>query len=141
MTGIYVILAELNESADIRMGKGRRVTLGKGFYAYVGSALGGLEKRVERHLGAEKKLHWHIDYLLEKAAVRMVICAETGLKEECFVARGLSAMLSSVPGFGSTDCRCPSHLLFSSDLETLKEHALHVLRSRGLRPYLHSLRL
>ena len=121
------------------MGKRRRMTLRKGFYAYVGSALGGLEKRVERHLSAKKKFYWHIDYLLEKAAVRMAICAETSHTEECSVARGLSAMLSSVPGFGSTDCRCSSHLFFSSDLAMLKEHAIHVLRSRGLGPYLHPL--
>ena len=31
--------------------------------------MGGLDARVARHLRAEKKLHWHIDYLLERASV------------------------------------------------------------------------
>jgi len=106
MTGVYLILVELSEGQRIQTGGGACFSLAKGFYGYVGSALGGLEKRVARHLSAEKKLHWHIDYLMDRGRVRVVICAETKQKEECLVASALSQRLSSISGFGSSDCDC-----------------------------------
>ncbi len=40
-----------------------RVFFEKGYYVYVGSALGTLSRRVHRHELKNKKLHWHIDYI------------------------------------------------------------------------------
>ena len=134
MTGVYLIVVELSEGQQIQVGRRGRLNLAKGFYGYVGSALGSLEKRLGRHLSTQKKLHWHIDYLLDKGGVRAVIFAETKRKEECFIARALSERLSSIPGFGSSDCNCHSHLVFSEDFEVLKEHALHAFKSQNLAP-------
>jgi Uri superfamily endonuclease len=138
MTGVYLILVELTEAAEIQVRSGRRFRLETGFYGYVGSALSGLEKRIARHLGNRKKLYWHIDYLLHRAVVRMAISAETSRKEECFIAHALSQRLPVIPGFGSSDCRCPSHLFFSQDLPTIKRDVLALLKQRNLKPIINT---
>ncbi len=40
-----------------------------GRYVYTGSALSGLNRRLARHQRQEKRLHWHIDYLLRHARI------------------------------------------------------------------------
>ena len=89
VSGIYVVIAELPRAMDIQIGRRRKDHFESGFYAYVGSALNGLERRLSRHLGNRKKLHWHIDYLLNVATVREVVCAQTSQKLECLIARAL----------------------------------------------------
>ena len=134
MTGIYVILAELNATTDIQVGKRYRLAFEKAFYGYVGSALSGLEHRLARHLSAQKKPHWHIDYLLNSATVRAIVYAESKLKDECLIAQALSQKLMSVPRFGCSDCHCPSHLFFSHDLGTLKRHVVNAFKDINLNP-------
>lgn len=130
-----MIIAELREEQKLQIGRKREIAFCEGFYAYVGSAISGLEKRVERHLSRNKKLHWHIDYLLEEAEIRMIITANTRRKEECIVAQALAASMSFVPGFGSSDCSCSSHLFYSRELEILRTHAIKALLSLGLKPH------
>lgn len=83
-----------------------------GAYAYVGSAAGGLRGRLRRHLRAEKRTRWHIDYLLERARIERVLTCY-GDRSECAIARTLAARFEAVPGFGASDCRCRGHLFFS----------------------------
>jgi Uri superfamily endonuclease len=125
MRGIYVLLIEIGESGDIQIGKRRKYHFEEGYYAYVGSALGNLDRRVARHLATQKRLFWHIDYLLNVAIAREVICAETNEKKECLVAQALSAKLASKAGFGCSDCNCSSHLFFGTDFDTLREAVLN----------------
>ncbi len=134
MRGAYVILAELNVTTDIQVGKRYKLTFEKAFYGYVGSALSGLERRLARHLSAHKRSHWHIDYLLKSATVSAIVYAESSQKDECLIARALSQKLPSVPGFGCSDCRCPSHLFFSRDLGTLKRHVVNTFKNMNLNP-------
>ena len=129
-----MILAELNMTTDIQVGKRYKLTFEKAFYAYVGSALGGLERRLARHLSAHKRAHWHIDYLLKRATVSAIVYAESNLKVECLIAQALSWELPSVPGFGCSDCRCPSHLFFAHDLGTLKQHVVNAFKNMNLAP-------
>lgn len=70
---IYFLHIKLNKTLDIRVGKLRTIRFRKGYYIYVGFAMGngGLRARVGRYLLDRKRLHWHIDYLLE-AGKRMV---------------------------------------------------------------------
>jgi Uri superfamily endonuclease len=86
-----------------------------GHYAYVGSALGGLEPRLRRHGREVKRLHWHIDYLLRVARIEQVVYAQTSQKLECRLAHFLSNRFPSVPHFGSSDCGCRSHLFWSGE--------------------------
>lgn len=98
----------------------------RGFYAYCGSAMGGLGARINRHLRKEKKVRWHVDYLLEKGRITKVLYAETNERLECQLANGLNNVFNAYPGFGSSDCRCPSHLFFSEELSALQEKATEV---------------
>ena len=134
MKGTYIIIAELDEAQDIKVGRRHRFFFKKGFYGYIGSALGSLESRLERHL-KQGKPHWHIDYLLNHASIRMIVCAETSQKRECLVAQDLSRQIPSIKGFGSTDCKCSSHLFFCDDLESLRKRAESAFNKLSLEPW------
>jgi Uri superfamily endonuclease len=113
--GSYVLLMELPEEQTITVGSLSDVRFSAGFYAYVGSAMGGIKSRLGYHLRRGKKRHWHIDYLLEKATIVDIDIGETRDRSECALARALSSQFDSIPGFGSSDCRCRSHLFFDTD--------------------------
>ncbi|MCK4902633.1 MAG: GIY-YIG nuclease family protein, partial [Thermoplasmatales archaeon] len=83
MKGSYILLIELENDSKIQIGKLGDILFKKGFYVYIGSALNGLEQRINRHLRADKKLHWHIDYLLKSAKVDSVYYKENDQREEC----------------------------------------------------------
>lgn len=119
MKGSYVLLINLPEAQTITTGKAD-VHFPRGDYAYVGSALSGIKSRLSRHLKRNKKLHWHIDYLLQKASVTDIIIGETEDRVECAIAQLLSAQFDSIPGFGSTDCHCHSHLFFTTEGRQMK---------------------
>jgi Uri superfamily endonuclease len=36
---------------------------------------------------------------------------------ECIIATELAKLLTPIPGFGVSDCRCSSHLFYSHDLD------------------------
>ncbi|PVV84265.1 GIY-YIG nuclease family protein [Dehalogenimonas alkenigignens] len=132
MTGLYILILELPHPTTITTRR-RAFALDAGFYAYVGSAMNGLEARIARHQSPDKKRHWHIDYLLDHAAVRSVLSAETNADAECLLAGRLSD-LPAVAGFGCSDCRCRSHLFFSPDLIDLTSRATGAFRAAGLDP-------
>lgn len=136
MNGTYVLIIENSEDREIEIGKIGCIAFKKGFYAYAGSALSGLERRIGRHLrdvGNNKKLHWHIDYFLANPGVevREVVFAETEARKECEIAANLSMRLESIARFGCTDCSCKSHLFFSTSLTELKEHVYESFHSTG----------
>lgn len=131
--GIYVVL--LCYHGPLTVGVLGQVHF-EGLYLYVGSALGsaGLS-RLTRHwqlyCGQRRKRHWHIDYLLAVGAWRGAYWQEAGPGAECDLARALGRCLAVVPGFGSSDCRCPGHLFYApSQLE-----AEALLRALGLKSY------
>lgn len=113
MKGAYILIIELPNNQKIQIGKLGEIFLKKGFYAYVGSSMNNLEKRIKRHLKKEKKIHWHIDYLLNKARIFESYLKENNYKEECRLANFfLKEKLEKIDGFGSTDCNCKSHLFY-----------------------------
>ena len=134
MKGSYVLLLRLPEPQMIAIGSRPSTCFPAGYYAYAGSALGGLEARVARHLRAEKKPYWHIDYLLQRAAIAGVIVAENAHRCECDIARALENQFECVHGFGASDCRCSGHLFRADDKNQLKSAALTALRSLSLNP-------
>jgi Uri superfamily endonuclease len=96
----------------------RRVVVGRfgvfvfpaGRYCYTGSARRAFEARIRRHLATEKRLRWHIDYLLAAPGVRIVEVRR--LKQsECAANRQTLGEIV-VAGFGASDCHaaCGSHL-------------------------------
>ena len=136
--GSYVLLISLAEDSVVTVGSLGPMPFHRAHYAYVGSALGGLKQRLGRHLRAEKKLHWHIDYLLEKARIEEAITCETEERMECTIARALGERFESVPGFGASDCRCRSHLFF--DTTDMAGRVMSTLERLSLRPALVDIR-
>ena len=113
--GIYQLLIYLPKDVWIVIGKKGRFKFPKGYYIYTGSALNGLEKRIERHLKKNKKHFWHIDYLLDFASIKKVFLFTNGKFDEC--ALNLKTLEKPdakiiMPKFGSSDCDCPAHLVF-----------------------------
>ncbi|MBN2014382.1 MAG: GIY-YIG nuclease family protein [Candidatus Altiarchaeota archaeon] len=121
MKGSYVLLIRVPEDKRINVGRLGELGFQEGYYAYVGSAMNNLERRVERHLRKEKNRHWHIDYLLEHAEVEDVLYMESEKRWECRIAQHLKEHFSSVKGFGCGDCGCRSHLFHSTNVEELKK--------------------
>lgn len=115
MKGTYLLLVHLDESKYIKIGKLGEIFFKKGNYIYVGSALNGLEQRINRHKRNEKKLHWHIDYLLKYGKIMRVYYKQGETRKECNIAKILSKKLTPVIGFGSSDCNCNSHLFYDAN--------------------------
>ena len=136
--GSYVLLMSLPEERTITVGSLGLIYFSRGHYAYVGSALGGFRSRLNRHLRSEKKPHWHIDYLLEKAVLDAIITGETQERTECTIAKELAQQFTSMPGFGASDCRCRSHLFFGAD--DMMPTVVSTLQGVGLEPRLKYIR-
>jgi sugar fermentation stimulation protein A len=109
--GSYLLILELREGRKIEIGKLGRISLRKGFYVYVGSAMSNLSKRMERHRHLRKKHHWHIDELRAVAEFHSVLAIRSSTRLECEIADALSGISGwALPGFGCTDCTCETHL-------------------------------
>jgi len=125
MKGIYILIFQLPSEKHIQVGKLGRLFFKSGYYAYIGSALSGIQ-RVNRHINNMKKgkvenPHWHIDYIIHQAKIIKWIFApcSSGKKEE-ELASAIAKDLSYINGFGSSDTSAPSHLFFSRNLQRLK---------------------
>ncbi|MEM3402201.1 MAG: GIY-YIG nuclease family protein [Candidatus Hadarchaeales archaeon] len=132
-SGVYVLLIHVPYSFSTKVGELGNIEFEQGYYAYIGSAMGGLEKRVGRHMKGEKKLHWHIDYLLLHSRPVDVFIAETNEKCECKIAEELCRRFSSIEGFGSSDCGCKSHLVYSKDPNELTKSVISAFKNAGLK--------
>ena len=86
----------------------------KGYYVYIGSAMNSLVPRLNRHLSDEKKMHWHIDYLLKSpdCHIRDILFNISEERIECALAESISKDGEEIPGFGCSDCSCSSHLIY-----------------------------
>jgi len=112
MKGSYILVIELLKKRKIY-----KWDLKKGLYAYVGSAMNNMEKRIERHLSRKKKKHWHIDYLLEHAKVKYVFMISSGEKIEEEISKKLSREFSGPKGFGCSDLKVETNLYYIDDFE------------------------
>lgn len=110
--GCYMVVLRVEKDQYLNIGSMGETFFREGFYIYVGSAKKNLRSRMERHRRKRKRLHWHIDYLLQSARVLTTIPVRTAEDLECELARKILALSGwSVPGFGCSDCKCPTHLL------------------------------
>ena len=134
MVGSYILLIQLPEGKKISIGSRYSVQFQRGYYAYVGSAMGGFKARINRHLKDSKKYHWHVDYLLQDAFLTGVIICETEQRVECTIAQALKSCFDFVSGFGSSDCRCGSHLFFTTNRKKMKSTIMTALEALGLQP-------
>lgn len=115
MKGTYCLIINLNKNDNIKIGKlYENLELKKGYYVYIGSAMNSLTNRIKRHLSHEKKIHWHIDYLLnnKNSDIEEVLFNISNKKIECELAKIISNKGKKIPKFGSSDCNCNSHLIY-----------------------------
>ncbi|MDL1955675.1 MAG: GIY-YIG nuclease family protein [Candidatus Desulfofervidus auxilii] len=122
--GVYALILRAEEKRFIVVGNRGGYLIKPGFYAYIGSAQRGLAIRLKRHLNLKKKKHWHIDYLLDYTQPIAVIVSITSKRIECQVAQSLLPLLSFLPGFGVSDCRCKSHLYYHPSLKVLEKEVM-----------------
>ena len=116
MRGTYVLLIRAPYDFTLKIGGLGKIPIKAGYYAYVGSALGGLKGRIGRHLKREKTLHWHIDYLLSTPGAEVVEVITTH-RAECELSQLVAnASDNAIDHFGCSDCNCRSHLHFFSKM-------------------------
>jgi Uri superfamily endonuclease len=119
--GSYVLILKLTQTTHIPIGRLGLQHLKPGYYLYVGSALGpgGLSARLKHHLADNvKRCHWHIDYLRTRAAINRIwyrLDRQRCEHDWATIIAALPGVEPSVKNFGSTDCRCPTHLFCTSD--------------------------
>ena len=115
--GTYILLIGLSKTRRIKPGKLPETDYQRGIYLYVGRARKGLRARIGRHLRSQKKIFWHVDYLLQNAKVEDIWVREDYFGE-CLTASRIKEFLTDkatpIKGFGSSDCSCPGHLFYSS---------------------------
>ena len=125
MKGSYMLIIRVKKDSKIEIGKLGKLNFKKGFYCYVGSALGksmSLENRVRRHFRKEKKIKWHIDYLLanKNVSIEGVILFPSKKRMECFLSRKIEKRADeTVSKFGSSDCNCKGHLHYFKNRKKL----------------------
>ena len=127
---------KLKSSKNIRVGSLGKLEFKKGFYCYVGSAIGSttIENRCKRHLMKNKKMKWHIDYLRKEVEIVNIFVFPSRKKIECGVARKILKKADSfIPKFGSSDCNCKSHLFYFKDKKSLSK--LSPIFSKGIQIY------
>jgi Uri superfamily endonuclease len=115
--GAYVLILTLRRGKSIEVGKLMKRHFQPGVYFYVGSARSSLRSRLGRYFSGPRTPHWHIDYLLRHGKCTAALCIFSSARDiECRIAAVLASLLESIEGFGSSDCRCRSHLFYLPDL-------------------------
>lgn len=121
-SGTYALLLSCPRARTLRIGRLGDHRVPRGWYIYVGSAFGpgGLQSRCRRHLRPLNRRHWHIDYLRPAAFLTGLWFTTDPVPREhqwSEMIVDLPGASVPVPGFGSSDCRCRSHLFhFASNL-------------------------
>lgn len=118
--GTYALILRSSRSERLQIGRLGILEQEPGYYIYVGSAFGpgGLWARTRRHRRKIGASHWHIDYLKPWLDLREIWYTHDPVRREHQWAKALLTVPESsvpLPGFGSSDCRCGTHLVhFSS---------------------------
>lgn len=110
--GTYVLLITLGSDLEVEVGSLGTIFLNAGTYCYTGSAMGGIDQRVSRHLSKVKTIRWHIDRITSIADSVEAYESYPDPVPECILA-GMaqeSGMIPAVCGFGCSDCSCRTHL-------------------------------
>ena len=138
--GAYILYLDLPRPLTLNVGNLKNSFFPAGRYAYVGSAVRGIDQRIARHrrLAHLKagKVHWHIDYLLIHPEIRLTGEKALAGFSECEVSKGIASrkgVSAPVSKFGSTDCRagCKAHLYrvhWRTPLRSLLKHT-HSIQS------------
>ncbi|MGI9342382.1 MAG: GIY-YIG nuclease family protein [Gammaproteobacteria bacterium] len=116
--GSYALVMRNHVRKHVDVGRLGRILFERGYLVYVGSAFGpgGLRARVGRHASTNKTLHWHVDYLRPHVELEEAwLTTDAGNREHDWAQRLGARLEIAHPRFGSSDCRCVSHLFFADD--------------------------
>lgn len=107
------------QSKNIQIGRLAQLNLQKGYYLYIGSALGpgGVLSRLKHHHRISKKPHWHLDYLRAETKFYAAYALFSPQRKECEWAELMAkseVVIEPLKGFGSSDCQCDTHLFYFS---------------------------
>lgn len=126
--GSYIVILRLKKDEKISVGNLGDIRFKKGYYLYAGSAKRNLSQRIARHQRKRKKLFWHIDYLRQYADHCASLPVRAGADLECEIADALDEISQwNIPGFGSSDCGCNSHLFGMRDDPALSPQFIKLL--------------
>jgi len=159
ISGTYLLHLQNEKDVWVKYGRFRRgelISTPAGQYLYIGSALareGGasLPRRLLRHATrsagpphsirqhlieyfamkppASKRLHWHVDYLLEETAVNIyhITLIQDRRRLEGIIAQNLNRHPAALPlatGLGATDDPGLTHILYLQNLTIPQIHQL-----------------
>jgi Uri superfamily endonuclease len=115
--GTYALVLSSPACRPVVIGKLGTLKVKPGFYVYVGSAFGpgGLLARIGPHRNNTGCPHWHMDYLGKYLGLDEIwYTCDAAHREHQWVKVLSKARGAMVPlaGFGSSDCRCKSHLYY-----------------------------
>lgn len=129
----YILILKLKRNLSIEVGRLGFINFKRGFYIYIGSAKRNINSRIERHLNKEKKLHWHIDYLTKNKNFEIKLIYLIENYEECQISKIFNQNnFLFIKNFGSSDCKCESHLFYSKNLKEIKTLLKSVKKRRFL---------
>jgi Uri superfamily endonuclease len=112
----YALWIVLERDIKISVGSLGEMIFKKGIYFYVGSAKKNFYSRIARHLRKDKKIFWHIDYLLASPFTKVMGVIWRSNIAECQLAQDfLNRKYKYVSKFGCSDCKCQSHLFYRRD--------------------------
>ena len=124
--GTYALVLSSSSQKIICIGKFGKLKIQKGYYIYVGSALGpgGLKARIKYHNRLSTKPHWHIDYLKPFVEIKEVWYSyDTHRNEHNWSTIFITLPDAFIPlkGFGSSDYKCRTHLFYFNKKPSLKK--------------------
>lgn len=111
---LYAVHLNVNNDVEVSVGKLGIFLFPKGIYIYIGSAKKNIEARLRRHNQVEKKLRWHFDYLRPYGEIVKIETFNRDISE-CDLYEKMMRNLEGqviVKGFGASDCKCRSHLIY-----------------------------
>ncbi|ADC47314.1 hypothetical protein mru_1464 [Methanobrevibacter ruminantium M1] len=139
MKGTYCLIISMKKSDKIKIGNlyPEAYKFKKGYYVYIGSAMNSLISRLNRHLSDDKKMHWHIDYLLtsEYSEIREILFTDSEKRIECDLANEIAEDGLEIEGFGCSDCNCNSHLIFFNRKRDALRRVKDAYESLGIEYY------
>ena len=124
----YILWIALKKGVSVTVGSLGKICFKNGTYLYIGSAKRVYKARIRRHLSARKKIFWHIDYFLSRGYNRIKEIWLNQKITECAAAQYFyNNGYSFIDKFGSSDCKCRSHLFFAKrGLRKLNEELIEL---------------
>ncbi|MBQ26543.1 MAG: hypothetical protein CMH81_00145 [Nitrospiraceae bacterium] len=133
--GTYALILKSTTRQKIHIGRLGALSLKKGIYVYIGSGFGpgGVRARLKHHRRVSPSPHWHIDYLRQVLPIVSIWYSHDPERHEHHWATTFMLLSGTdIPllGFGASDCRCRTHLLYFVEAPSPTEFRQH---SRKLR--------